>query len=38
MKLIFTLVMATVTFLIFFYSTTLAVSLMYALDSTLLAF
>jgi hypothetical protein len=38
MRAIFNLVMATITFMIFFYSTTLAVSLMYGLDSTLLAF
>jgi hypothetical protein len=38
MEAIFKLVIVTATFLVFFYSTTLAVSLMYALDSTLLAF
>jgi hypothetical protein len=37
-KAIFKLVMATVTFLVFFYSTTIAMSLMYALDSALLSF
>jgi len=38
MRMIFNLVMATVTFLAFFYSTTFAVSLLYALDSALLRF
>jgi hypothetical protein len=38
MRMICNLVMATVTFLVFFYSTTFAVSLMYALDSALLRF
>jgi hypothetical protein len=38
MKVVFKLVMATLTFLVFFYSTTFAVSLMYALDSALLRF
>jgi len=38
MKLVCKLVLATVTFLVFFYSTTFAVSLMYALDSALLRF
>jgi hypothetical protein len=33
MRLVFNLVIATATFLVFFYSTTFAVSLMYALDS-----
>ena len=37
-KMILNLVMATITFLIFFYSTTFAVSLMYALDAALLRF
>jgi hypothetical protein len=37
-KMILNLVMATLTFLVFFYSTTFAVSLMYALDSALLRF
>jgi hypothetical protein len=38
MKTIFNLVMAAVTFLIFFYSATIATSLMYALDSAFLGF
>jgi hypothetical protein len=38
MRMIFELVMATMTFLIFLYSTTLAVSLMYELDRALLGF
>ena len=38
MRMIFKLLMATLTFLVFFYSTTFAVSLMYALDSALLRF
>ena len=38
MKMIFKLVIASVTFLVFFYSTTFAMSLMYGLDSALLRF
>jgi hypothetical protein len=38
MRAILKLVIATVTFLVFFYSTTLAVSLMYGLDVALLGF
>ena len=37
-RIVFRIVMATVTFLVFFYSTTIAMSLMYALDSALLSF
>ena len=35
MKMVCRLALATVTFLVFFYSTTFAMSLMYALDSAL---
>ena len=38
MRMIFNLAIATVTFLTFFYSATVALSLMYALDSALLKF
>jgi hypothetical protein len=38
MKTLFQLVIATVIFLVFFYSTTIAMSLMYPLDSAMLAF
>jgi hypothetical protein len=38
MRMICNLIVATITFLVFFYSTTFAVSLMYALDSALLRF
>ena len=38
MKMLCRVVLATVTFLLFFYSTTIAMSLMYALDSVLLRF
>jgi hypothetical protein len=37
-KAIFKLIVATVTFLVFFYSTTLVVSLTYGLESALLPF
>jgi hypothetical protein len=36
--MVFELAIVTVTFLVFFYSTTIAMSLMYALDSALLSF
>jgi hypothetical protein len=38
MSVICKVAVATVTFLVFFYSTTIAMSLMYALDSALLGF
>lgn len=38
MRTFFQLVMATVIFLVFFYSTTIAMSLIYPLDSAMLAF
>ena len=38
MRMIFNLIVATITFLVFFYSTTFAVSLMYPLDTALLRF
>ena len=38
MRTLLGLVLATITFLVFFYSTTFAMSLMYALDSALLRF
>ena len=38
MRVISRVVVATVTFLVFFYSTTIAMSLMYALDSAPLRF
>jgi hypothetical protein len=38
MKMIFKLIIASVTFLFFFYSNTFAMSLMYGLDSALLRF
>lgn len=38
MRMIFNLAIATITFLTFFYSATVALSLMYALDSAFLRF
>ena len=38
MKMLCRVMLATVTFLLFFYSATIAMSLMYALDSALLTF
>jgi hypothetical protein len=38
MRILFKVVVATVTFLVFFYSTTVAMSVMYALDSSMLSF
>jgi hypothetical protein len=38
MRTLLGVVLATVTFLVFFYSTTIAMSLMYALDSAVLRF
>jgi|RhiMetdeSRZDD1v2_1073273.scaffolds.fasta_scaffold32836_6 hypothetical protein len=38
MRKLFKVVLATVTFLFFFYSATIAISLIYALDSALIAF
>ena len=38
MRILFKVVVATVTFLVFFYSTTIAMSIMYALDSAMLRF
>jgi hypothetical protein len=37
-RMFFEVVIATVTFLVFFYSTTIAMSVMYALDSAALRF
>ena len=38
MRILCKVVVATVTFLVFFYSTTIAMSIMYALDSAMLMF